>query len=181
MIESGKVAVFASGCFWCTEAIFKRLNGISNVQSGYTGGTVKNPCYREVCNGNTGHAEAIKFIYDPAEISYVELLEIFFNTHNPTTLNRQGNDIGSQYRSAIFYSDDHQKKLASDYINMLNSEEIFKNQIVTQLSPLNVFYPAEIEHSDYYDLNKSQPYCTAVITPKVLKFKSAYSNKLKKI
>ena len=138
-----KQAIFANGCFWCTEAVFQRLEGVVNVVSGYTGGHIKNPAYREVCNGTTGHAEAIRIDFDPKVISYQTLLEVFFATHDPTTLNRQGNDVGTQYRSAIFYGDETQKNEAKDFIDTLTKAVVFKESIVTQLQPLDIFYLAE--------------------------------------
>ena len=144
-----KQAIFANGCFWCTEAVFQRLEGVVNVVSGYTGGHIKNPAYREVCNGTTGHAEAIRIDFDPKVISYQTLLEVFFATHDPTTLNRQGNDVGTQYRSAIFYMDDSQKDLANDFIQTLAKASVFKDPIVTQINPLEVFYLAEASFSAF--------------------------------
>ena len=174
-----KNAIFAAGCFWCTEAIFKRLKGVHSVISGYTGGVIKNPAYREVCQGRTGHAEGIKIEYDPQFITYQELLEIFFSTHDPTTLNRQGNDVGTQYRSAIFYVDDEQYDTATQYIKFLEDSKQFDNPIVTQLELFDIFYEAEPEHFDYYDLNKEQPYCSYIILPKLEKLNAFHSDKLK--
>lgn len=179
-MEKGfKTATFANGCFWCTEAVFQRFKGIYNVKSGYTGGTIKNPPYREVCTGRTGHAEAVQLEYDPQIISYKELLEIFFTTHDPTTLNRQGNDVGTQYRSAIYYHDDSQKEEAEAYISELGEEKIFGNPIVTEVTKAPVFYPAEAEHDTYYNRNKQQGYCQFIINPKVDKIKKHYQSKLK--
>ncbi|XLS27533.1 peptide-methionine (S)-S-oxide reductase MsrA [Flavobacteriaceae bacterium M23B6Z8] len=174
-------ATFAGGCFWCTEAVFKRVKGVHKVISGYTGGTIKNPAYREICSGRTGHAEAIQIFYDENEISYEDLLDIFFGTHDPTTLNRQGNDTGTQYRSAIFYANDIQRQKALNYIAMLEKDHIFEDPIVTEVSELGVFYNAEDYHQDYYDTNKSQPYCQVIIDPKLMKLKSKYQNKLKTV
>jgi len=174
-----QVATFAGGCFWCTEAVFKRLEGVEQVVSGYTGGQIKNPAYREICTGRTGHAEAIQIFFDEAIISYKELLEIFFATHDPTTLNRQGNDVGTQYRSAIFYSTDNQKEEATDFIFYLEKENIFNEAITTEIIKLEVFYNAEDNHQDYYNLNQEQPYCQYIINPKIKKLKENYSNKLK--
>ena len=153
-----KRAIFAGGCFWCTEAVFKRLKGVENVKSGYTGGFIKNPAYLEVCQGRTGHAEGIRMDYDESLISYVDLLEVFFATHDPTTLNRQANDVGTQYRSGIFYTDDEQFETAKMYINTLNDSNIFDAPIVTELTALDIFYDAEEDHDNYYDLNREQPY-----------------------
>mgnify|MGYP006108025703 FL=1 len=174
-----KLGVFAGGCFWCTEAVFKRLKGVSNVKSGYTGGFIKNPPYREVCQGRTGHTEGISFNFDENLISYVELLEVFFATHDPTTLNRQGNDVGSQYRSAIFYTENDQYKIAKKYIMALENSKIFKNTIVTELNPLEVFYNAENDHDNYYELNRDHPYCTYLIDPKIEKLTKSFKKLLK--
>jgi peptide-methionine (S)-S-oxide reductase len=172
-------ATFGAGCFWCVEAVFERLNGVEKVISGYSGGTVPNPTYEEVCNGTTGHAEVCQIIYDPQKISYKELLEVFWSTHDPTTLNRQGNDVGTQYRSAIFYHNEEQKKLAEEYKRTLAEAKIFDNPIVTEITKLNKFYEAEKYHQDYYNNNKYQPYCMFVITPKLEKFKKVFQEKLK--
>ena len=174
-----KRAVFAGGCFWCTEAVFKRLNGVHEVKSGYTGGFIKNPAYREVCQGRTGHAEGIRLDYDESLISYTELLEVFFATHDPTTLNRQANDVGTQYRSAIFYLDDEQYETAKLFIKTLNDSNVFDAPIVTELTALEVFYDAEDDHDNYYDLNREQPYCTYLIDPKIKKLKTHFSSILK--
>lgn len=174
-----ELATFGSGCFWCTEALFEKLNGVQEVVSGYSGGTTENPTYKEVCTGETGHAEVTQIVFDPNIISFEELLEVFWQTHDPTTLNRQGNDVGTQYRSAIFYHNDDQKKLAAEYKQKLEDENIFNNPIVTEITKFEIFYPAENYHQDYYEQNKSQPYCRMVITPKVEKFKKVFSNKLK--
>ncbi len=175
-----KIAVFAGGCFWCTEAVFQRLEGVVKVTSGYTGGNIKNPAYREITTGRTGHAEAIKIEYDTDIIKYQELLEIFFATHDPTTLNRQGADRGTQYRSAIFYVDDEQKELSESMINDLNAENIFDSPIVTEITKFNVFYSAEDYHQDYYNQNSSQGYCQFVINPKLNKLQHTFKSKLKK-
>jgi peptide-methionine (S)-S-oxide reductase len=180
MNDNLQLATFAGGCFWCTEAVFNRLKGVERVVSGYTGGHIKNPAYREICTGRTGHAEAIQIIYDESIISYKELLEIFFSTHDPTTLNRQGNDVGTQYRSAIFYSNDMQMNEATDFISYLEKENIFNHSITTEIVKLDVFYNAEDNHQDYYNLNQEQPYCQYIINPKIKKLKENYSNKLKK-
>jgi len=173
------VATFGNGCFWCTEAIFQQLKGVEKVLPGYTGGKVKNPSYKEVCNGTTGHAEAIQITYDPDIISYRELLDIFFYTHDPTTLNRQGADTGTQYRSAIFYHDKDQKKDAELIIAQLEKENVYDNKIVTEITPFDVYYEAEDYHQNYYNNNKNQDYCRAVINPKLDKFAKKYSSKIK--
>lgn len=175
-----KVATFGSGCFWCTEAIFERVNGVVDVISGYSGGTVDNPTYKQVTTGTTGHAECTQIFYDPTIISYDELLEIFWKTHDPTTPNRQGNDIGPQYRSIIFYHDDEQKKKAEFYKQKLEEEKIWTNPIVTEIVKFEKFYPAEDYHQDYYERNPYQGYCAFVITPKVEKFEKIFKDKLKK-
>jgi peptide-methionine (S)-S-oxide reductase len=175
-----QVATFGSGCFWCTEAIFERVNGVVKVESGYAGGTVKNPTYEEVCSGTTGHAEVTQITYDPKVITYDELLEVFWKTHDPTTLNRQGNDVGTQYRSVIFYHNDEQKRLAGKYKEELNKSGIWEKPIVTEITPFTNFYPAENYHQDYYENNPAQPYCSFVITPKVEKFEKVLKDKLKK-
>lgn len=175
-----KTAIFAGGCFWCTEAIFNQLKGVVSVESGYIGGQVEHPTYEQVCTGTTGHAEAIKIEFDPSEISYSALLEVFFVTHDPTTLNRQGNDIGTQYRSEIFYLDAEQQKVATEYLNILKRERVFEQPIVTALSPAEQFYVAENYHKDYFSINPAQPYCQAVVKPKVEAFKHGFASKLKK-
>ncbi|HFS66954.1 MAG TPA: peptide-methionine (S)-S-oxide reductase [Flavobacteriia bacterium] len=172
-------ATFGGGCFWCTEAIFSELKGVKSVESGYAGGTTKNPSYREVCTGNTGHAEVIHITYDPEEISYEELLDVFFATHDPTTLNRQGADVGTQYRSVIFYHDEAQKQKALDFIKSLEKEHIFDDKIVTEVVPFTNYYKAEDYHQDYFNNNKSQGYCNAVINPKLIKFRKKFKEKLK--
>ncbi|MBU3822591.1 peptide-methionine (S)-S-oxide reductase MsrA [Flavobacteriaceae bacterium XHP0103] len=179
MKDNLQIATFAGGCFWCTETVFMRLEGVEKVISGYTGGHIKNPAYREVCTGRTGHAEAVQIFYDESKIDYKELLEIFFATHDPTTLNRQGNDIGTQYRSEIFYHDDMQKDSALSFVEFLEREQIFSNPIVTKVTPFDVFYNAEDYHQNYYNQNNEQSYCQFVINPKLKKFKTTFSNKLK--
>ena len=176
MIEK---ATFGSGCFWCTEAVFQRLNGVNSVKSGYSGGEVENPTYEAVCTGTTGHAEVIQIEFDTSIISFEELLEVFWNTHDPTTLNRQGNDTGTQYRSAIFYHDDAQKVASEKYKAALDKEGTWPDPIVTEISPLKNFYPAENYHEDYFNQNGSQPYCSFVVAPKVKKFKELFAEKLK--
>jgi peptide-methionine (S)-S-oxide reductase len=172
-------ATFGTGCFWCTEAVFERLNGVQKVVSGYAGGAVENPTYEEVCSGTTGHAEVTQITYDPKVITYDELLEVFWKTHDPTTLNRQGNDIGPQYRSVIFYHNEEQKKLAEKYKEELNKSGAWDKPIVTEITPFTNFYPAEKYHQNYYDNNPAQPYCSFVITPKVEKFEKVFKDKLK--
>lgn len=177
--EGKEVATFAGGCFWCTEAVFLSLKGVEEVTSGYTGGTIKNPSYREVCAGTTGHAEAIQIVFDPKQIQYQDLLEIFFSSHNPTTLNRQGADVGTQYRSEIFYHSEQQKKEAEEYIALIEKEKLYDDPIVTKVSPAVVFYEAEEYHQDYYSQNSSQGYCQMVIAPKLEKLRKYYKSKLK--
>ena len=173
------VATFGNGCFWCTEAIFQQLKGVEKVIPGYTGGYIKNPSYKEVCNGATGHAEAIQITYDSNIISFRELLDIFFYTHDPTTLNQQGADIGTQYRSAIFYHNQSQKKDAEIIIAQLDKEKVYDSKIVTEITPFVIYYEADDYHQNYYNNNKNQGYCRAVINPKLDKFVKKYSSKLK--
>jgi len=180
MKEELEIATLGSGCFWCTEAFFLSVKGIESVVSGYSGGKVKNPTYREVCSGLTGHAEVIQVKFDPKIISFSEVLEIFWNTHDPTTLNRQGADEGTQYRSVVFYHNEAQKKTAEDYKKQLDKSGVYKNPIVTEISPFTIFYPAEDYHQNYYALNPNQGYCQFVIRPKIEKFKKQYEAKLKK-
>lgn len=174
------IATFAAGCFWCIEAQFLQLNGVHKVESGYIGGDVENPTYEQVCSGNTGHAEAINIYYDANVISYDELLAAFWQSHDPTQLNRQGNDVGTQYRSAIFYHNDEQKQKAEGYKDKLNQEQVYNNPVVTEISPYGVFYPAEQYHQDYYNNNPNAGYCMLVIQPKLQKFKQVFADKLKK-
>ena len=169
--------VLAGGCFWCTEAVFQRVKGVVEVVSGFTGGTIKNPAYREVVTGRTGHAEAVRITFQPAEISLKELLYIFFTTHDPTSLNRQGHDVGTQYRSEIFYTSEEQKQIALAVISEM--EPMFEQVIVTKLSALGEFYDATEDHQNYYNQHTLQPYCTFVISPKVQKLKQQFSDKLK--
>src|SRR6185437_4712519 len=173
-----QVATFGAGCFWCTEAQFQQLNGVEKVESGYSGGTVPNPTYKQVCTGATGHAEVCNVYYDPTVISYDELLAAFWTCHDPTTLNRQGNDVGTQYRSIIFYHNEEQKKKAEEYKKKLNDEKAFNNPVVTAIEPFTVFYKAEDYHQDYYNENGHEPYCTFVIKPKLDKFKKVFKDKL---
>jgi len=180
MSNSIDTAIFASGCFWCTEAIFQELNGVEKVESGYIGGENPNPTYEEVCTGNTGHAEATRIYYNPEIINFKELLEVFWKTHDPTTLNRQGNDVGTQYRSGIFFLSEEQKDLAEEYKQKLEDAGIYENPIVTEITPASEFYVAENYHQNYYNQNGNQPYCSFVITPKVEKFKKVFEDKLKK-
>lgn len=175
-----EIATFAGGCFWCTEAVFLELEGVKSVTSGYIGGTTVSPTYSDICRGDTGHAEAIQIIFDPKIISFGELLEVFFATHDPTTLNRQGNDVGTQYRSEIFYHIASQKKIAEDYIALLTKENTFGKPILTVISEASKFYEAEDYHQNYYNQNQSQGYCSYVITPKVEKVRKLFKDKLKK-
>ena len=173
-------ATFGTGCFWCTEAVFQELKGVVKAVSGYTGGHVAHPSYEEVCSGTTGHAEALQITYDPAVITYDELLEVFWEAHDPTTLNRQGNDVGTQYRSAIFYHNAEQKEKAEHYKEKLNKSGAYDKPIVTEITAFSKFYPAEDYHQDYFRLHGSQPYCQMVIRPKVEKFEKVFKDKLKK-
>lgn len=181
MDNTNETATFAGGCFWCTEALFLDLKGVISVTSGYTGGSTVNPTYKEVCSGETGHAEGTQIVFNPKQITYNELLEVFFATHDPTTLNRQGADVGTQYRSEIFYHSDQQKTDAENYIALLTKENTLGvgKKIVTKVTKAVVFYPAEDYHQNYYNQNKDQGYCSYVITPKVEKFKKQFKNKLK--
>ena len=182
-ISSAKLdtATIANGCFWCTEAIFQQLEGVHSVKSGYTGGTVANPTYEEVCTGNTGHAECLQIVFDPQKISFDELLEVFWQSHDPTTLNRQGNDVGTQYRSGIFYHNAGQKQLAEDYKKKLDASGAFNNPIVTEITEFKTFYPAEDYHDNYFIRNGNKnPYCQMVVRPKVEKFQKVFKDKLKK-
>jgi peptide-methionine (S)-S-oxide reductase len=174
-----EVAVFGGGCFWCTEAVFTELKGVLTVEPGYSGGSIPNPTYEQVCTDRTGHAEVARITFDPAIITYRDLLGVFFSTHDPTTLNRQGADKGTQYRSVIFYGSEEQKKAAEETIHGLTEDETFGEPIVTQVLPLNAFYVAEDYHRDYFRKNPSQGYCRAVISPKVAKFRAHYRNMLK--
>lgn len=175
-----EIATLGSGCFWCTEAIFLRVNGVLKVQSGYSGGNVPNPTYEAVCTGKTGHAEVCQITFDPSVISFTDLLQVFFNTHDPTTLNQQGADVGTQYRSVILYHSEEQKKIAEGIISQLDEEKIWETKIVTEISPFKKFYKAEDYHQNYYARNEYQPYCSFVITPKIEKFEKVFSDKLKK-
>lgn len=173
-----KKATFAGGCFWCTEAVFQKVKGVESVVSGYTGGKVKDPSYREVCGGRTGHAEAVQLTYDPEIIDYDTLLDIFFTTHDPTTLNRQGADVGTQYRSAVFYHDEDQHEQVVLKIKRLFKDEVFEKPIVTEILEAQPFYRAEAQHQNYYENNPDQPYCQFVINPKVNKLRAQHADKL---
>ncbi len=175
-----EVATLAGGCFWCIEAVFREVDGIENVVSGYTGGITANPTYKQVCTGKTGHAEAVQMSFNPSEISYREILEIFFSVHDPTTPNRQGADVGTQYRSAVFYHDQQQKAVAEELIGELNKAHLWKESIVTQIVPLGTFYPAEDYHREYFSRHPEQAYCQMVISPKVSKLRKQWAKRLKK-
>ncbi len=175
-----KYATFGSGCFWCSEAVFEEVNGVIDVVSGYSGGKVINPSYREVCTGRTGHAEVVQIKYDPSVVNYQELLDIFFKTHDPTSLNKQGADVGTQYRSVIFYHDENQKDLAEETIKKLDESHVYEHKIVTEVEPFKNFYMAEEYHQDYYKKNPDYGYCTVVISPKIHKFRQNFSDMLKK-
>ncbi len=173
-MQKHEVATLAGGCFWCLEAVYVQLKGVEKVVSGYTGGRVANPSYNQVCGGSTGHAEAVQITYDPQVVTYKDLLDVFFTIHDPTTLNRQGNDRGTQYRSAIFYHNPEQKQIAEKAIAELNAEHVWNSPTVTQLVPLETYYPAEAYHQNYYERNPEQGYCRAIIEPKVAKFRKKY-------
>ncbi len=174
-----ELATLAGGCFWCLEAVYADLRGVESVVSGYTGGRIPHPSYEAVCTGNSGHAEAVQITFNPEMISYRELLEVFFGIHDPTTLNRQGNDVGTQYRSAIFYHSPEQKEIAEGVIRDIDGQKIWNDAIVTEVVPLEVFYPAEQYHQRYFEMNPGQAYCTIVISPKVAKFRRQFHSKLK--
>lgn len=173
------VAILAGGCFWCLEAVFDQMVGIHSVESGYIGGHVDRPTYEAVCGGETGHAEAVRITFDPSQVSYKELLEVFFSVHDPTTLNRQGNDVGTQYRSAIFYHNPEQKKTAESLIAAMTEEKVFANPIVTEVVPAGTWFEAEQYHQEYFARNPFQGYCAAVVAPKVIKFRKLFSSKIK--
>ena len=175
-----EVATLAGGCFWCLEAVFDGLKGVASVESGYMGGRAPNPTYEQVCGGDTGHAEVVRITYDPAQVSFKDLLEVFFVIHDPTTLNRQGNDAGTQYRSAIFYHTSQQKADAAEVIARLNGARLWNGPIVTEVAPASVFYVAEGYHQEYFARNPYQPYCQAVVAPKVAKFRKRFLDRLKK-
>lgn len=172
-------ATLGAGCFWCVEAVFQQLNGVINVKSGYSGGHIKNPAYKEVCTGRTGHAEVVHIEYDSSIVPFSDILTVFFTVHDPTTLNRQGADVGTQYRSVIFFHDEHQRERAELAIKSANESGDWSSPIVTEVSAFEVFYPAEDYHDNYYGLNGDQPYCAAVVRPKVEKFKKNFAEKLK--
>ena len=173
--QGNAVATLAGGCFWCLEAVYDELQGVQRVVSGYAGGDMPNPSYQQVCSGRTGHAEVVQITYDPNVVTYRDLLEIFFTIHDPTTLNRQGADVGTQYRSAIFYHDEEQRRAAEEIIAELEGERAFANPIVTEVTALDEFYPAEDYHQDYYENNPNQPYCMVVVAPKLAKFRKKFT------
>ncbi|SHM71690.1 peptide-methionine (S)-S-oxide reductase [Cyclobacterium lianum] len=177
--DNKAVATFGTGCFWCTEAVFQKLNGVESVQSGFSGGHLENPSYKEVVTGTTGHAEVVQLVFDPKVIGFSELLEVFWSSHDPTTLNRQGADVGPQYRSAIFYHTPEQKQAAEHMKASLDADKAFDRPIVTEITPFANFYPAEDYHTNYFEMNGHQPYCQMVIRPKVEKFKKHFAEKLK--
>jgi peptide-methionine (S)-S-oxide reductase len=174
-----ETAILGGGCFWCVEAAIKQVKGVESVRSGYMGGQVANPTYQQVCSGKTGHVEVAEITFDPAVITFNDLLHVFFTLHDPTTLNRQGNDVGEQYRSVIFYQDEAQKKVAEDVIAELTRDKVFRDAIVTAIEPASTFYVAEDYHQDYFDNNSSQPYCMFVVAPKVQKIREKYAQRLK--
>lgn len=175
-----ETATLGAGCFWCVEAVFDDLKGVASVESGYSGGHTENPTYKEVCSETTGHAEVVNVTFDPNEISFKEILQVFFSVHDPTTLNRQGNDIGTSYRSAIFYHSDEQKRIVEEVIKEVTAEGVYDNPIVTEVKPFDKFYIAEDYHQEYFANNPTQPYCAAVVAPKVAKFRQKYVSRLKK-
>lgn len=174
-----EVATLGGGCFWCLEAVYDQLNGVTDVASGYMGGHVTNPSYKQICNGDTGHAEVVQVRFDPATISFREVLEVFFTIHDPTTLNRQGNDIGTQYRSAIFYHTPEQQQVAAALIAELNEQQLWPRPIVTEVTPASTFYIAEDYHQEYFERNGGQPYCRVIVAPKVAKFRKQFSARVK--
>ncbi len=181
-VDAIKTATLGTGCFWCTEAIFEKLKGVQKVVSGYSGGHIENPTYEQICSKTSGHAEVVQITFDADVISFAELLEVFWRTHDPTTLNRQGNDVGPQYRSVIFYHDDEQKRIAEQSFSKTDASGLWPDPIVTEISPHNNFYPAEEPHQEYYQrVGERNPYCTYIIKPKVEKFKKEFSEKLKKM
>jgi peptide-methionine (S)-S-oxide reductase len=179
-MSNSETATLAAGCFWCIEAVFDDLNGVEDVVSGYAGGHTENPTYRQVCDGDTGHAEVAQIKFDPTVISFKEILQVFFAVHDPTTLNRQGNDVGNQYRSAIFYHNDEQKRVAKEVIKEVTDEGVYDDPIVTEVVPLEKFWQAEDYHQEYFLNNPNQPYCVAVVAPKVAKFRRKFVDRLKK-
>lgn len=180
MASQQEVATLAGGCFWCLEAVYDQLNGVTDVVSGYTGGHVNNPSYEAVCTGRTGHAEVVQIKYDPSVVSYKDLLNVFFTIHDPTTLNRQGNDIGTQYRSAVYYHTPEQKQIAEQVISEITAQGLYRDPIVTEVSPISTFYAAEDYHQEYFTRNPYQGYCMMVVAPKVAKFRKMYFEQLKK-
>jgi peptide-methionine (S)-S-oxide reductase len=178
--EKQETATLAAGCFWCVEAVFDDLRGVEDVVSGYSGGHTENPTYREVCSETTGHAEVAQIKFDPQEISFKELLQVFFAVHDPTTLNRQGGDVGTSYRSAVFYHDEEQKRIAEEVIKEITEEGVYDAPIVTEVTPFEKFYAAENYHQEYFANNPNQPYCAAVVAPKVSKFRQKFLTRLKK-
>ena len=174
------IATLAGGCFWCLEAVYDQLKGVESVESGYSGGKTPNPTYYQVCEGTTGHAEVVQIKFDPQAVSYKDLLGVFFTVHDPTTLNRQGNDVGTQYRSAIYYHSPEQKAVAEQTIKDLNAEHLWNNPIVTEVTPISTFYVAEGYHQEYFENNPNQPYCRAIVAPKVAKFRKHFLDRLKK-
>lgn len=177
--QQNEIATLGGGCFWCVEAVFELVDGVVSVESGYTGGSVKDPTYKQVCDGMTGHAEVCRVTFDPSVISYADILQIFFAAHDPTTLNRQGNDVGTQYRSAIFTHSDEQTRISRDYIRQLTESKTWADPIVTEVTPATTFYKAEDYHQNYYEQNGGQPYCAFVVRPKVEKFKKQFKNRLR--
>ena len=177
--KNSEVATLGSGCFWCSEAVFSQLKGVEKVESGYSGGKSTNPTYQDVCSGTTGHAEAVQVTFDPGVISFEDILQIFFTTHDPTTLNRQGADVGTQYRSVIFFHNDKQRETAQRIIKELNGSKVWKNPIVTEVAPFKAFYKAEDYHQEFYEKNRQYPYCQVVIEPKIAKLRQHYLTKLK--
>jgi len=174
-----QVAILGGGCFWCLEAVFDRLRGVKSVESGYTGGQIDNPTYRQVCDGDSGHVEVVRVTFDPSEITFKDLLEVFFEIHDPATLNRQGNDVGEQYRSVIFYTSEEQKAQAGEVIRELNTGKKYPEPIVTSVEPAEKFYMAEAYHQEYYENNRTQPYCMFVVSPKVKKFEKVFGEKVR--
>ena len=178
-VVSLEVATLAGGCFWCIEEVFREVDGVENVVSGYTGGTIVNPTYEQVCTGKTGHAEAVQVKFNPSKLSYREILEIFFSVHDPTTLNRQGADVGTQYRSSIFYHNEQQKRVAEELTGELSRAQLWNRPIVTQIVPLGTFYPADVYHQEYFSRHPEQAYCQMVISPKISKFRKQWTKHIK--
>lgn len=180
MPPASEVATFGAGCFWCVEAVYQRLHGVAKVESGYSGGRVERPTYQQVCGGETGHAEVCQITFDPAQISFNDLLEVFFSVHDPTTLNRQGEDVGTQYRSVVFHHSAQQKEAAEAMVKRLTADRVFADPIVTEISPFSAFWKAEDYHQNYFNLNGGQPYCRLVVGPKVEKFTKRFKDRLRK-